>query len=91
MFTDWGTKGLKAALVVIVVGYMVQRFSIKAGIGALLMMAIALGLYNSRNDLANMFSDEVKNPSKSAPAIVRPLAPLAGQPATAPGPESKTL
>ena len=49
-----------------------------AGIGALLLMVIALGLYNSRNDLANMFTDEVKNPSKGAPAapgVVRPELP----------------
>jgi hypothetical protein len=32
-------------------------------------MIIALGLYNSRDSLANMFEDEVKNPAKSAPAI----------------------
>jgi hypothetical protein len=42
-------------------------------------MVIALGLYNSRNDLANMFTDEVKNPAKGAPAIpgiVRSTDPL---------------
>lgn len=32
-------------------------------------MVIALGLYNSRDSLASMFTDEVKNPSKGAPAI----------------------
>ncbi|MCX4554223.1 hypothetical protein [Streptomyces sp. NBC_01500] len=89
MLTDWGTKGLKAALIMIVVAYMIQRFSIKAGIGALLMMAIALGLYNARNDLASMFADEVKNPSKSAPAFVHPVTPLPGRHMA--GPESKTL
>ncbi|MFD9791337.1 hypothetical protein ACFWXK_10340 [Streptomyces sp. NPDC059070] len=71
MFTTWGSRGLKAALIVIVVVYMVQRFSIKAGIGALLLMAIALGLYEARDDLAAMFEDQIKNPTtntKSAPA-----------------------
>ncbi|MEV0521813.1 hypothetical protein AB0I66_00150 [Streptomyces sp. NPDC050439] len=69
---DWGTKGLQAALIVIVVVIMVQRFSLKAGIGALILMVIALGLYSSRNDLADMFEDEVKNPAKGAPAFDRP-------------------
>ncbi|MED7828933.1 hypothetical protein, partial [Streptomyces chiangmaiensis] len=61
-------NGLKAGLVVLVVVIMVQRFSLKAGIGALLLVIIALGLYNSRESLANMFEDEVKNPAKGAPA-----------------------
>ncbi|WP_331765347.1 hypothetical protein OG747_52835 (plasmid) [Streptomyces sp. NBC_01384] len=80
MFKEWATKGLQAGLVCLVVVIMIQKFSLKAGIGALLLMVIALGLYNSRNDLANMFTDEVKNPAKSAPTIpgtVRSTDPLA--------------
>ncbi|MDH6604403.1 hypothetical protein M2164_000036 [Streptomyces sp. SAI-208] len=69
MFEDWAAKGLQAGLLVLVVVVMIQRFSLKAGIGALILMVIALGLYNSRNSLAQMFEDEVKNPSKSAPAV----------------------
>ncbi|MCX5009174.1 hypothetical protein OHB05_42420 [Streptomyces sp. NBC_00638] len=69
MFKEWATKGLQTGLVVLVVVIMIQRFSLKAGIGALLLMIIALGLYNSREDLAGMFEDEVKNPAKGAPAI----------------------
>ncbi|MGW1291053.1 hypothetical protein ACWD4N_47850 [Streptomyces sp. NPDC002586] len=69
MFKEWATKGLQAGLVCMVVVIMIQKFSLKAGIGALLLMVIALGLYDSRNELANMFTDEVKNPSKGAPAV----------------------
>ncbi|MFE0547430.1 hypothetical protein [Streptomyces sp. NPDC059489] len=69
MFRDWATKGLQAGLVVLVVVIMIQRFSLKAGIGALLLMVIALGLYNARNDLATMVTDEVKHPSRGAPAL----------------------
>jgi hypothetical protein len=75
---DWATKDLQAGLVVLVVVIMIQKFSLKAGIGALILIVIALGLYNARNDLADMFTDEVKNPSKGAPAvpgIVRPGLP----------------
>ncbi|MGW2939213.1 hypothetical protein ACWDA7_47605 [Streptomyces sp. NPDC001156] len=69
MFKQWATKGLQAGLVVLVVVIMIQKFSLRAGIGALLLMVIALGLCNARNDLANMFEDEVKNPAKGAPAV----------------------
>ena len=69
MFKEWATKGLQAGLIVLVVVIMIQKFSLKAGIGALLLMIIALGLYNSRESLANMFEDEVKNPAKGAPAV----------------------
>ncbi|MGW3313712.1 hypothetical protein ACWDG9_44930 [Streptomyces sp. NPDC001073] len=69
MFKNWATNGLQAGLLVLVVVVMIQKFSLKAGIGALLLMVIAMGLYNSRDELANMFEDEVKNPSKGAPAV----------------------
>ncbi|CAM5500128.1 hypothetical protein SCANM63S_04787 [Streptomyces canarius] len=69
MFKEWATKGLQAGLVCLVVVIMIQKFSLKAGIGALLLMIIALGLYNSRESLANMFEDEVKNPAKGAPVV----------------------
>ncbi|MFE9769767.1 hypothetical protein ACFYPC_35485 [Streptomyces sp. NPDC005808] len=69
MFKDWATKGLQAGLLVLVVVIMIQKFSLKAGIGALLLMIIALGLYNSREDLSDMFEDEVKNPANGAPAV----------------------
>ncbi|MEW2078114.1 MULTISPECIES: hypothetical protein [unclassified Streptomyces] len=72
MFEGWATKGLQAGLIMLVVVIMIQKFSLKAGIGALLLMIIALGLYNSREDLADMFEDEVKNPAQGAPAIPGP-------------------
>ncbi|MGW0332208.1 hypothetical protein ACWD0J_10125 [Streptomyces sp. NPDC003011] len=67
MLEDWAAKGLQAGLICLVVIIMIQRFSLKAGIGALLLMIIALGLYDSREDLADMFEDEVKNPAHGAP------------------------
>ncbi|WP_405576192.1 hypothetical protein [Streptomyces sp. NBC_01092] len=69
MLGDWAAKGLQVGLVGLVVCIMIQKFSLKAGIGALILMVVALGLYNSRNDLASMFEDEVKNPAKGAPAV----------------------
>ncbi|MER5402227.1 hypothetical protein [Streptomyces sp. NPDC002599] len=69
MFRQWATNALQAGLVCLVVTIMIQKFSLKAGIGALLLMIIALGLYNSRDSLASMFEDEVKHPSKSAGTV----------------------
>ncbi|MFH8698923.1 MULTISPECIES: hypothetical protein [Streptomyces] len=69
MLENWATKGLQAGLIGLVVVIMIQKFSLKAGIGALILMVIALGLYDSRQELASMFEDEVKNPAKGAPAV----------------------
>ncbi|MEU9662994.1 hypothetical protein [Streptomyces chartreusis] len=69
MLQDWATKGLQAGLIGLVVIIMIQKFSLKAGIGALILMVIALGLYGSRQELADIFEDEVKNPAKGAPAV----------------------
>ncbi|WP_217251563.1 hypothetical protein [Streptomyces sp. AC602_WCS936] len=80
MLEGWATKGLQAGLIVLVVVITAQRFSLKAGIGALLLVIIALGLYDSREDLADMFTDEVKNPANGAPAVpglMRGSAPAA--------------
>ncbi|MEV6537346.1 hypothetical protein AB0M86_48880 [Streptomyces sp. NPDC051639] len=72
MFKEWADRGMQVGLVCIVVVVMVQRFSIKAGIAALLALVVALGLYNSREDLAKMFEDEVNHPSQGAPAVSGP-------------------
>ncbi|MFI9825221.1 hypothetical protein ACIHFC_32945 [Streptomyces sp. NPDC052013] len=88
MLQDWATKGLQAGLLVLVVVIMIQKVSLKAGIGALLLMIIALGLYNSREDLSDMFTDEVKNPAKGAPAVpgaVHGVDPLAQEPTAGTG------
>ncbi|WP_372404847.1 hypothetical protein [Streptomyces luteireticuli] len=59
--TGWSEKALKLALIVIVVVNVVRKFSVKAGIGALLGLVVCLGIYNARNDLGNAFKNEVLN------------------------------
>nr|WP_237551324.1 hypothetical protein [Streptomyces sp. SID8367] len=66
MFKGWANNGLKVALVVIVLYVLVTRFSLKAGVGAMLLMVLALGIYNAREDLADKVEDEVKNPAHGA-------------------------
>ncbi|GHA47887.1 hypothetical protein GCM10010329_82890 [Streptomyces spiroverticillatus] len=63
---DWGDKGLKAALIIIVLITVARRVSLKAGIGALLAMVIALSIYDSRNALSDKVQDEVNNPGNVA-------------------------
>ncbi|WP_433573721.1 hypothetical protein [Streptomyces sp. CA-251247] len=65
----WGDKALQVALVAIVVITVVRKVSLKAGIGALIGLVIALGIYNSRGSLANIFEDEVNNPATGHGAI----------------------
>ncbi|MEV6683911.1 hypothetical protein AB0N28_00920 [Streptomyces sp. NPDC051130] len=74
MLGKWADRGLKVALVVIVLVTICRQFSLKAGIGALLAMAIALGIYSSRDTLAGFFSDKIKNPSTGS-APLDPQAP----------------
>ncbi|MEU4898558.1 hypothetical protein AB0B12_39240 [Streptomyces sp. NPDC044780] len=71
MLGRWADKGLPVALTWIVIIELVRRGSLKAGIGALLAMAIALGIYASKFSLAAIFEDEVKDPAKSAPAVTQ--------------------
>ncbi|MFE7759348.1 hypothetical protein [Streptomyces sp. NPDC057429] len=66
---DWGDQGLKVALIAVVVITVVRKVSLKAGIGALIGLVLALGIYNSRNSLANIFEDEVNNPATTQPAV----------------------
>jgi hypothetical protein len=78
----WGDKGLQVGLTAIVVITFVRKVSLKAGIGALIGMVLALGLYNSRDSLTNLFQDEVNNPAKSAGAVTVVVSP---QPDRLPG------
>ncbi|WP_228184023.1 hypothetical protein [Streptomyces anulatus] len=75
---DWADRGLQVALVAIVVVTVVRKASLKAGIGALLALGLALGIYNSREALADLFEDEIKNPSKAASVSVTAVRPDVG-------------
>ncbi|MGW6842127.1 hypothetical protein [Streptomyces sp. NPDC054958] len=63
---SWADNGLKAALTLVVVVTVARKFSLKAGIGALIALVIALGIYQSRESLASIFSDEINNPASSS-------------------------
>jgi hypothetical protein len=59
MLGGWADKGLKAALAFIVLYVVVSRLSLKAALGAIALMILALGLYAAREDGAKKVEDEV--------------------------------
>ncbi|MBT2612739.1 hypothetical protein J7I97_32095 [Streptomyces sp. ISL-87] len=68
--SGWSDAGLKTALTTIVVITVARKVSLKAGIGALIAMVIALGIYDARDALSGKVTDEVKNPAKGAGVTV---------------------
>ncbi|MEV7618251.1 hypothetical protein [Streptomyces sp. NPDC089799] len=74
MLGGWADKGLPVALTVIVIVTIVKNLSFKAAIGALLALALAIGIYQSRGSLAGLFSDEINNPSTGA-GVTGPVVP----------------
>ena len=81
----WGDKGLQVSLVAIVVITVVRKVSLKAGIGALIGLVVALGIYNSRGTLATLFEDEVNNPATGAGAATVVVSPQPHQLPDVPG------
>ncbi|MGW2748447.1 hypothetical protein [Streptomyces sp. NPDC001450] len=76
----WAEKSLKLALLTIVVGTVIKKLSIKAGIGTLIGLVIANGIYGARTDISDAVTDEVTH-VKGAPAVHAPLVPGPGTPA----------
>ncbi|MFC5906381.1 hypothetical protein [Streptacidiphilus monticola] len=73
MLAGWAQPALYALGAVIVVVTMIRRFSLKAGIGAVLALALIIGIYKSRDSLGAMFSNEIQsaaNGAATAPALV---------------------
>ncbi|MBT1186638.1 hypothetical protein HET69_22200 [Streptomyces sp. CJ_13] len=68
--TDWGSSGLTAALIILVLVTIGSKWSMKAAIGALLAMVLALGIYKSRDALSDMVSDEINHPANAAAVVV---------------------
>ncbi|MEU5060063.1 MULTISPECIES: hypothetical protein [unclassified Streptomyces] len=77
MFKGWATNGLVVVLLLIVLYVLITRFSLKAGVGALLLMVLALGIYQARQELADKVENEIKNPAKGAAQLHVPYAPRA--------------
>ncbi|MET8298573.1 hypothetical protein ABZW02_31700 [Streptomyces sp. NPDC005180] len=71
----WSDKGLKVALTVVVVVTVARRVSLKAGIGALIAMVLALGLYEARESLSGAVKDEINNPAKGTGAVTVVVTP----------------
>ncbi|MEY9968350.1 hypothetical protein ABIA33_006434 [Streptacidiphilus sp. MAP12-16] len=77
MLTGWAAPCLLVVGAIIVIVTMIRRFSLKAGIGALLALIVCLGMYQSRDRLATMFSNEVNSVPGGAAYLPGPVvAPL---------------
>ncbi|MFD3479917.1 hypothetical protein [Streptomyces sp. NPDC058695] len=74
--SGWAEKTLKLSLTGIVVTKVIQKFSLKAGIGGLLGLVICLGIYSARGDLADYFKNELLN--NGAAPVEAPLDPGPG-------------
>ncbi|MFE5029877.1 hypothetical protein ACFRAO_42995 [Streptomyces sp. NPDC056656] len=74
MGNSWADGSLKLALVIIVVTTIVKKFSVKAGIGALIGLVICNGIYSGRSDLSDFFTNEITS-IKGAGEIHAPLVP----------------
>ena len=61
MFTGWAKPALEAVVGMVVVVKIVQRFSIKAGIGVALAAVICLGIYNDRDQLGTVVTNELQS------------------------------
>ncbi|MBO8203151.1 hypothetical protein [Streptomyces smyrnaeus] len=59
MGTGWAEDALKLILLGVVIYQIGKRFSLKAGIGALLGLVVCLSIYNSRENLSDAFSTEL--------------------------------
>ncbi|MFF0437464.1 hypothetical protein ACFYU9_35265 [Streptomyces sp. NPDC004327] len=68
---SWADKALKLFILGAVLITVVKKMSLKAGIGALLGLAICLGIYNARTELADAFKQEIVD-LQSAPAHTTP-------------------
>lgn len=82
--TGWATKALKLGLLLIVVVTVISKFSLKAGIGALIGLIFANGIYGARQDLSDSFTDFLIS-SQGSPARHAPQYPGASPDAPAPG------
>ncbi|MEU4095920.1 hypothetical protein [Streptomyces sp. NPDC026673] len=68
---DWAEMALPTVLLLIVVVTAARKFSVRAAIGALIGLALCMGIYHSRGALSDAFTDEINNPAKGAGTTVR--------------------
>jgi hypothetical protein len=80
MFAGWAKPALEAIVGLVVVVKIVQRFSIKAGIGVALAAVVCLGIYNDRDQLGNIVTNELQSDTHGLAQLHHPVLTL---PATA--------
>ncbi|MGY3333908.1 hypothetical protein ACVW0K_007374 [Streptomyces filamentosus] len=70
----WAEKALMVAILIAVLVTVCTKMSLKAGFGALVGLVICLGIYQSKDELANAFKETISNVSTQTPAPSAPPA-----------------
>jgi hypothetical protein len=76
MFAGWAKPALEAIVGLVVVVKIVQRFSIKAGIGVALAAVVCLGIYNDRDQLGNIVTNELQSDTHGLAQLHHPIQTL---------------
>ncbi len=66
MVTGWAPGALAAVCAIIVVVTCIRRFSLKAGIGAMLAFVLVLAIFQDRDNLAEMFTNQIQSSSSTS-------------------------
>ena len=81
MVTGWAPGALEAVCLIIVVVTIIKRFSLKAGIGALLAFVLCLSIFQDRYNIAAMFTSQIQSASSTSSGSTAPnglgLVPVA--------------
>jgi hypothetical protein len=73
MFAGWAKPALEAIVGLVIVVKIVQRFSIKAGIGVALAAVICLGIYQDRDSLGSVVTNELQSDAHGLAPFHRPI------------------
>ncbi|SEM75031.1 hypothetical protein [Streptacidiphilus jiangxiensis] len=76
MFAGWAKPALEAIVGLVVVVKIVQRFSIKAGIGVALAAVVCLGIYNDRDQLGTIVTNELQSDTHGLAQLHHPIRTL---------------
>jgi hypothetical protein len=78
MFAGWAKPALEAIVGLVIVVKIVQRFSIKAGIGVALAAVICLGIYQDRDNLGSVVTNELQSDTHGLARLHHPIRTLPG-------------
>ncbi|WP_042370604.1 hypothetical protein [Streptacidiphilus neutrinimicus] len=78
VLAGWAKPALEAIVGLVIVVKIIQRFSIKAGIGVALAAVVCLGIYNDRDNLGSVVTNELQSDTHGLAQLHHPLQVLPG-------------